>query len=58
LMASKGIEAIKNWAVNGVKPEPTPGLDFFNTGVELVTDQPVKGIPSINSSEGLSKCWG
>jgi fructose transport system substrate-binding protein len=58
LMASKGIEAIKNWAVNGVKPKPSPGLDFFNTGVELVTDQPVKGVPSINSSKGLSKCWG
>ncbi len=58
LMASKGIEAIKAWAEKGVKPEPTPGLDFFNTGVELVTDQPVEGIPSINSSQGLEKCWG
>ncbi len=58
LMASKGIEAIKNWAEKGIKPKPTPGLDFFNTGVELITDQPVKGVPSIKSSEGLSKCWG
>ncbi len=58
LMASKGIEAIKNWAEKGVKPKPSPGLDFFNTGVELVTDQPVKGLPSINSKEGLDKCWG
>ena len=58
LMASKGIEAIKAWAEKGVKPEPSPGLDFFNTGVELVTDQPVEGIPSINSSQGLEKCWG
>jgi fructose transport system substrate-binding protein len=58
LMASKGIEAIKAWAEKGVKPEPSPGLDFFNTGVELITDQPVDGIPSINSSEGLTKCWG
>lgn len=58
LMASKGIEAIKAWAEKGVKPAPTPGLDFFNTGVELITDQPVKGVPSINSTAGLSKCWG
>lgn len=58
LMASKGIEAIKAWAEKGVKPETSPGLDFFNTGVELITDQPVDGIPSINSSEGLTKCWG
>ena len=37
-MASLGIEAIKLWADEGVKPEPTEGLDFFDTGVNLVTD--------------------
>jgi fructose transport system substrate-binding protein len=58
LMAIKGIEAIKAWAENGVKPENSPGLDFFNTGVELITDQPVEGMPSISSEEGLAKCWG
>ncbi|HBG97201.1 MAG: sugar ABC transporter substrate-binding protein [Rhodobacteraceae bacterium] len=58
LMASLGIEAIKTWAETGAKPENTPGLDFFNTGVELVTDQPVEGIPSITSQEALEKCWG
>jgi fructose transport system substrate-binding protein len=58
LMASKGIEAIKAWAEKGIKPKTSPGLDFFNTGVQLITDHPVDGIPSINSSEGLTKCWG
>lgn len=58
LMASKGIDAIVEWANNGSKPENTPGLDFFNTGVELITDQPVDGIPSLTSAEGLEKCWG
>ncbi|MCC0032329.1 MAG: sugar ABC transporter substrate-binding protein [Brucellaceae bacterium] len=58
LMASKGIEAIKAWAENGTKPENTPGLDFFNTGVELITDQPADGIPSLSSEDGLGKCWG
>jgi fructose transport system substrate-binding protein len=58
LMASKGIEAIKVWADTKAKPENSPGLDFFNTGVELVTDQPVEGIPSITSEEALKKCWG
>ncbi len=58
LMASKGIEAIKAFAEGGAKPENSPGLDFFNTGVELVTDQPVDGLPSITSEEGLKKCWG
>ncbi len=58
LMASMGIEAIKTYAETGEKPKPTPGLDFFNTGVELITDEPVDGIPSITSEAGLKKCWG
>ena len=58
LMASKGIDAIVEWANNGTKPANTPGLDFFNTGVELITDQPVEGIDSLTSEEGLAKCWG
>lgn len=58
LMASKGIEAIKNWADTGAKPANTPGLDFFNTGVELITDEPADGVPSLTSAEGLKKCWG
>ena len=37
----------------GKKPELTPGLDFFNTGVELITDKPVAGLPSIDSDAGL-----
>jgi fructose transport system substrate-binding protein len=58
LMASMGVEAIKAFAETGKKPEVTPGLDFFNTGVELITDQPVDGLPSMTSEEGLKKCWG
>lgn len=58
LMASMGIEAIKTYAETGEKPQHTPGLDFFNTGVELITDEPVDGIPSITSEAGLKKCWG
>lgn len=58
LMASKGIEAIKAWADSGAKPENTPGLDFFDTGVTLITDKPVEGVESIDSAEGLKLCWG
>ena len=58
LMASKGMEAIKTWAESGAKPQNSPGLEFFNTGVELITDQPVSGIPSLTAAEGLKKCWG
>ena len=58
LMASLGIEAIKAFAETGAKPARTDGLDFTNTGVELITDAPVDGIPSISSADGLGKCWG
>lgn len=58
LMASLGMEAIMRWARDGVKPEPTPGKDFFDTGVSLVTDKPVSGLDSINVEEGLNRCWG
>ncbi|KAJ57045.1 sugar ABC transporter [Actibacterium mucosum KCTC 23349] len=58
LMASLGIEAIAAWAKDGTKPENTPGLDFFNTGVSLVTGEAVDGVPSIGIAEGLDRCWG
>ncbi len=58
LMASKGIEAIAAFAKDGSKPKASEGLTFFNTGVNLVTDKPVKGVPSIDSKEGMAKCWG
>ena len=58
LMASLGIEAIAAWANDGTKPEPTPGKDFFDTGVALVTDQAVDGVESISVSEGTDLCWG
>ncbi len=58
LMAALGIEAIAAWAKDGTKPAPTPGKEFFDTGVALVTDKPVDGIPSISSAEGLELCWG
>ena len=58
LMASEGIGAIKAFADSGEKPENSEGLDFFNTGVTLVTDNPVDGIESITSDEALEQCWG
>lgn len=58
LMASLGIEAIAAWAKDGSKPENTPGLDFFDTGVSLVTDKPVDGVESIDTAEGTDRCWG
>jgi fructose transport system substrate-binding protein len=58
LMASMGVEAIKKFADTGEKPKATEGKNFFDTGVNLVTDNPVEGVPSIDTKEGLAKCWG
>ena len=58
LMASKGIEAIAAWAADGTKPSATEGKDFFDTGVALVTDKPVDGVESIDTTEGTNLCWG
>jgi len=58
LMASMGVEAIKKFADTGEKPKATEGKNFFDTGVALITDNPVEGVPSITTKEGLEKCWG
>lgn len=57
-MAALGIEAIAAFAKDGTKPKPTEGKNFFDTGVNLVTDKPAKGVKSIDTKEGLAKCWG
>ena len=57
-MASLGVEAIAAFAKDGTKPKNSEGLSFYNTGVQLITDKPVDGVPSITSAEGSKICWG
>ncbi len=57
-MAGKGIDAIVAFAKDGTKPVASEGLTFFNTGVNLVTDAPVDGVESIDSTKGTELCWG
>jgi fructose transport system substrate-binding protein len=57
-MAELGVKAIADYAKNGTKPSTSPGLDFYDTGVQLVTDKPVSGVESITSAEGAKICWG
>nr|WP_244639802.1 sugar ABC transporter substrate-binding protein [Aureimonas glaciei] len=57
-MAALGVEAVKAFADSGKKPEKTEGLDFTDTGVDLVTDKPVDGVASMTSEEALKACWG
>jgi len=58
LMASLGVQAIAQFAADGTVPQPSEGLDFFNTGVALVTDAPVDGVDSVSVAEGTDLCWG
>jgi fructose transport system substrate-binding protein len=58
MMASMGIEAIAKYAADGTKPAPTEGKAFFDTGVTLITDNPVEGVESIDSTKGAELCWG
>jgi fructose transport system substrate-binding protein len=57
-MATMGMEAIAKVARGGEKPKTSEGLDFFNTGVALVTDKPAQGVDSIDTAKGSQLCWG
>ena len=57
-IAALGVEAAVEFTRTGRMPGNTPGLDFHDTGVTLVTDKPVPGIPSISSERALTECWG
>jgi fructose transport system substrate-binding protein len=57
-MADLGVQAIYDIVKTGKKPEVTPGLDFFNTGVTLITDDPQSGVDSKDTNYGLEKAWG
>jgi fructose transport system substrate-binding protein len=58
LMADLGVQAIHDLVKNGVKPTTSEGLDFFNTGVKLITDDPQEGVPSETTEYGLANAWG
>jgi len=58
LMADLGVQAIYDIVKNGTKPANSEGLDFFNTGVKLITDDPQEGVPSESTEYGLANAWG
>ncbi|MDJ0376754.1 substrate-binding domain-containing protein [Cryobacterium sp. PH31-L1] len=57
-MAELGVQAIADLVKTGTKPSVTEGLDFYNTGVALVTDDPQSGIESIDTTAASKICWG
>lgn len=52
-MAEQGVAAATGFARNGKKPS-----GFTDTGTELITDKPVRGLASHNTAWGLRHCWG
>lgn len=55
-MAALGLEAIATFARENTKPTVSEGLDFFNSGVALVTDKPVKDVESVTSDQATDVC--
>jgi len=57
-MAQLGIDAIAEFAKTGTKPQVTPGKDFYDTGTQLITDDPQAGVEAKDSAWGKQNCWG
>ena len=52
-MASLGVEKVAEAARGGAKPS-----GYVDTGVELITADPVKGVDSKDAAYGTENCWG
>lgn len=52
-MAQQGVDAVVAYAKTGKKPS-----GFVNTGAILITDKPMPGLKSENTTFGLKNCWG
>src|ERR671915_1237 len=57
-MAEMGVDAIADFAETGEKPQPEGGKEFIDTGVTLITDEPMPGVESEDTAFGLENCWG
>jgi fructose transport system substrate-binding protein len=52
-MAREGVEALANAARGGAEPS-----GYLDTGVELITGDPVDGVDSQDVAFGVRNCWG
>ncbi len=52
------MKAIVDYAKDGKKPTRAAGQSYINTGVTLITDKPVDGVESKDTTFGLANCWG
>jgi fructose transport system substrate-binding protein len=56
-MAVEGVDAAVAFVQDGTKPD-VPDTGFIDTGVQLITDKPVEGLKSEDTTWGLDNCWG
>jgi fructose transport system substrate-binding protein len=56
-MAVAGVDAAVAFAKDGSKPT-VPATGFIDTGVQLITDKPLGGLDSKDTTWGLDNCWG
>jgi fructose transport system substrate-binding protein len=56
-MAVAGVDAAVAFAKDGSKPT-VPATGFIDTGVQLITDKPLAGLDSQDTTWGLENCWG
>jgi fructose transport system substrate-binding protein len=56
-MAVAGVDAAVAFVKDGTKPT-VPATGFIDTGVQLITDKPVGGLDSKDTTWGLQNCWG
>jgi fructose transport system substrate-binding protein len=56
-MAVAGVDAAVDFAKDGTKPT-VPDTGFIDTGVQLITDKPLSGLDSQDTTWGLENCWG
>jgi fructose transport system substrate-binding protein len=56
-MAVAGVDAAVAFAKDGTKPT-VPATGFIDTGVQLITDKPLGGLDSQDTTWGLQNCWG
>ncbi|MCA9965484.1 MAG: sugar ABC transporter substrate-binding protein [Anaerolineales bacterium] len=52
-MASLGVETVVEYAMTGVAPS-----GYTDTGVTLITSNPVDGVDSEDADFGVANCWG
>jgi len=63
-MAELGVDWAVKFAKTGKIPTPqdspnyTDGLDIYNTGVNLITNDPQDGVESLDTTAGRDICWG